>query len=630
MRLSTTESYFLYTLHFIPYYQTTLKSCKRKALLNWGLLICLAILGLGALSSEVKAEGRTIYGLTFDIGTTSTDKNGVVTADLFGESIVVLEKDLEEQIIAAYFDGEALARTKARAASFPLNRLENFIIEALQAENFKIASFGIFALTLHPEATLDSVHSLIKEIDKIPDSHQALSEYVLLTKGIPLSNPTEFPIVVSATKVEPPLAVLKSYPIDVEQKKIFTNYIERSFINSLLDEDLSSADGLLEAYAPLYMQEKNLLEKLQKLSKLIPPIVAAFKKGHNSEFLSLKELSSGEPHIEENLSSSLADFVLNQAEKFIKSNNSSYALWLLSKIDAKYRTLKSHEFTVKALEGLGDNKEKGLLASGVTNYLQESSKSSAIVKSKYIEVLELRIDELLAINKPERVLIFLGILSSVNPDPNEENDKTRIKWAWHYIKDNKNETGISILEDLRGGLSFNSRIFYKAYTIWLKYTFLVIIGGIITVLLMLLMSIRFVNKSGILNTLSRPQKKRHETETSSSSDEQEFMDDEEMPLFVKGGAATHLSPIAHEYLSLLNLFDLPPNTPLVKIKQIYRDKLKQLHPDLKNSSQNGENTLELMKIRTAYERICEIEKEELLTDEEKHMLRKRSDLQTTW
>jgi hypothetical protein len=290
------------------------------------------------------------------------------------------------------------------------------------------------------------------------------------------------------------------------------------------------------------------------------------------------------------------------------------------------RTIETLELTQKSLSKLEENSEKAILIPGVSKYLFDISQANTMFRAQYIKFLVQLSDKILKQEKPERLQVILGLLTALNPDPNETNDTVRLNLASYYVKRGAKDMGLAVYAGLKGGLPLKKKIPVLLTITWLKYpiTCIITLASLLGFLVLLL--VYLVKSSQAVVNISR----LHLRESGSSDDSLKYSKEfSERPLFVKKVLGQQLTPTAQEYSSLVSLFEIEPDSTVRDIKHAYREKMKVLHPDMKMPSERGSEAQEIMKTRKAYERLLEIRNKNLISDEELSVLKKRNEIRST-
>lgn len=577
-------------------------------------------LGLLAVSAfHCLAEDRSIFGLNFEVESLIDSSSEVTELHVLGTTQSVPKNEVDLKIVSLFFNTSDTERTTIRVDEIPLNRLEQFTVQAAEADSIEIAAYGLYALGLHSESTLEIMRTNLDRVKAVSKSLQIIeSANTLVDQTKKLFAPH---FAISIANCEVTAKSNYNLPQDYEFRTKLYYYAAAETTRLLINRKIDPANNILTCMRSTFNSKELNIINIERLNKILPETIQDFEKKRDYKFPNTSDLASGDKELEEVLTDSLSIYLLSSSKKFLTDNDPGYSLWLISRIPESRRSLETFELTEKSLSKLENNTEKAILAPGVSNYLLNISKSNPLFKAQYIKVLVQLTDQLLKEEKPERLQVILGLLIALNPDPNAINDTVRVNLASYYVNRGARDMGLGVYAGLKGALPLSKKLAVWLRITWLKYplTCIVLISSLLGGLLFVLFC--RVKRSQAIVRLS----KLH-LGTDSPDDSKKLDEAINRPLFVKQGFSQQLTLIAQEYANLTLFFGLEPDCSIKDIKYAYRDKMKRLHPDMNMQTAKATEAEEIMSTRKAYERLLDIHKKKLISDEEITVLKKRGEI----
>jgi hypothetical protein len=579
-------------------------------------------IGLLATSTfHCLAEERSIFGLNFEVESLVESSPDIAELRMLGITQIVPKNELDLKIVSSFFDPSNPKQTKLKVDVIPLNRLEQFTLQAAKAEAIDIAAHALFAMGLHDDSVLESMRTSINTIKTFNKSSQILETATSLVEQ---TNTTILPLfAISAANCEVTAKCYYQLPQDHEYRKKLYQYAAAETTSLLINQHIDHAKNLLTCMRSTFNSKEFNIIHIERLSDILPDIIREFERTREYKFPNTSELASGDKELEEILTTSLSIYLISKSKQFLGENEPGYALWLISRVPEIKRNIETLAVTQQSLLKLDRNGEKAILTPGVSQYLADISQTSPNFKVNYIQFLVQLTDQILKEEKPERLQVILGLLTALNRDPSEINDTVRVNLASYYVNRGAKDMGIAVYAGLKGGLPLRKKAIIWLKIIWLTYpiAFTIMLTSALGFLVCVLFSL--IRSSQAVVKLSRLHLKQSDSGNKNSEEPKESS---ELPLFVKKGLGQQLTPLAQEYVSLVSFFELDPNSSVQDIKHAYREKIKGLHPDMKMSSQTGTEAQEIMKVRKAYDRLLEIHKKNLISDEELNVLKKRNEV----
>jgi hypothetical protein len=585
-------------------------------------VLCIALVSFTIGAFDCRADERDIFGLNFEVESLIESSSDVTELHVLGNTQVVPKSEVDLKIVSLFFNPSDTERTKIRVNEIPLNRLEQFTIQAAEAESSDIAASGLYALGVHSESNLESMRSII---DKIKTSKKSSIIFDAATTLVEKTNKFIAPLyAISIASCETTTRTNFQLPQDYEFKSKLYYYAAAETTRLLINQQIDSANNVLTCMKSTFNSKELNIINIERLSKNLPETIKEFEKTRDYIFPNTSELASGDLELEAALTDSLSTYLLAKSRKFIDQNDPGYALWLISRIPESKRNIETFDLTQKCIAKLEKNAEKAILAPGVSKYLFSISQTNPLFRAQYTKFLVQLTEYVLKEERPDRLQVIFGLLLALNPDPSEINDTVRLNLANYYINRGAKDMGLAVYAGLKGGLPLTKKISVWLKITWLKFpmTCIILISssllGLLFALLVLLRRAQNVVK------LSR----LHLGNTGSLDESTESEDTKDRPLFVNKGVSQNLSPITQEYASLISFFNLEPDCSVQDIKHAYREKMKILHPDMKSQAAKGTDAQEIMSTRKAYERLLQICKNNLVSNEEITVLKKRKEILT--
>ncbi len=580
------------------------------------------------------AESVKIHNLSFPVDSIDSSRNSVIELTIFGEKELIPLQAQDSRIVAKYWEKlDDPNLVQARIDPFPVNQIQKFIELSAAAKEYRIAGLGLGALVMHPQSSLELVDETLWGLD-LKAAQFATNIALDSLSGIRTTLGTEMPLLALQAYFRPGSLDPNDLRYSGNSKPEFIRYLSKRYIQSLMDGKEPLASKMLTGYSFLFKAEPSYLKKLIQLGSVIPPVLEGFKEGKDTSVLALRDISNGDERVRSILDPAYTNFINSTVKVNVEEKKYGYALWLLSKISFETRTPTTHDLTLTILKNLKGQDRSPILRTGVSSFLGKMSSHDERIANEYKRLLDEQMHFILGQNEPQRFNIFFGLLLAINPDPSPLNDQLRVARADYYLKKGEIGTGLVLLKSLRGALPTSQQTWINCRILWLEYAVPICIAGLILILSLATFLVRFFSTLSSINKLSRTKSEPEPLiDEELFEKQQEYVshaDDEDLPLFVKGGSATQLTPIAHEYMSLLHIFDLLPGASVQDVKRVYRDEMKRLHPDMGSGISHTEDTEAIMRYKAAYSRIIEIEREGLISEDEKQSLKRRSEILHSW
>jgi hypothetical protein len=192
------------------------------------------------------------------------------------------------------------------------------------------------------------------------------------------------------------------------------------------------------------------------------------------------------------------------------------------------------------------------------------------------------------------------------------------------MKGGQLEEAIKVMYAMKGMLPISTRLhlwfirFYYHYAVILYFCVTLLIAALLLVSWFVWLQLSDPRKMRVfLHRFGLSQYFGYIKPEDSDLDDQDLLDDRDVPMFVRGKRGTKMNPILHEYCQCIKVLELKPGASIKEIKKAYRRLLKAYHPDAQGSSVHSDK---FMAVGKAYDRLMEIETEELVSTSEKRSM----------
>jgi hypothetical protein len=533
----------------------------------------------------VSAEPRTVelYGLSFPVLNYQSTGGGQALVNIRGSDQLIIETRVASTVAREFFSN----RTSFEV--LPTDGVLVFIKKALIAHDVPSAMIAFQSIISFSDVSSPTVLNGVKELP-LQDSNtvsflkEAL-EYTLKGNAAPIF------IARLITKIaEKDIPWVKDrYGSSVVTYNQAIRTLLRDDIYALIkDKDVLRARQLQIVQSELFGQDdpevKTFHSLFVKLESL--PETADYA-------ITLTDIANQDESIKKYFGPLFNDAVLTKIEKLIISGDGEQGLLLLSQLDWSKRTPHIHQLTSESIRKLSFASSTVLQERVVKDYLSFISDKDPVIREDAISFLEAAI----RFNKTDfhSSEIFFTLLSIIRPDPNSLNDQLRIEIVRDLYSQRDNKTAEQYLSQVssfgiidRVLISF-SRIRGNLFKI------VAFLGSCLTVLIASLLFRKWLVAQKAKKELLKAQ-------------QEETDEPQSRPVFVTArGVKGEHSGFPFEYVTAMHELGLPAAASLKDIKATFRNKMKDIHPDVINSGQ-GDND-QFIHFKETYERILAIRKD---------------------
>jgi hypothetical protein len=538
---------------------------------------------------EVAAETRKIGGLQFEVEEIVPVDRRAVRVVVDGETRIVPKEQVDEFILSEKF------KSSDWYTGFSIPSLMGFAKEGLRLRKFERATKVLPAIVGNDEVTSSQLEGFLEEVLKVPTGQTVVQDYLseLSREGGVNEHIITMIMVIGRHDSGWIRANLLKYCF-THRNEIFDK-VDLRFQEAIADQDFGRANTYLTLASDLYGFADERVTKIQLIYNKLNLARRALASGEVEQLYPLIPLMQEGPDLRAFLAPILLNAFHEEGKRSLQRGANSRVLHIMSQIPADHRTETTYKLMQEALETLTASPRSILLEDEVWGDLKKTSQSHPDIMGAVIEALLTQINFFLNTNSAHQVNPFLERLIEYRPDPDEENDRIRMKQVMIFksLGDQKSASEklseISVL-----GVSEYAYLLYSGYYVDLN---ILLIIGLAPALLAIIYK--------VLCALSD----RWNQDLSLLEDDDDDDEDEEVApggfsyISLKRG----LSPRMHEYVGLLRKFDLGPEAELKVIKAAYRSAVKEVHPDLQQEMDEP-SAARFRKLNERYERILELRK----------------------
>lgn len=525
----------------------------------------IASLLIFSIASQIQAESHTVLGLRIPIEKLENVDDKSVVVQIAGNQSRLIEKSaLDEYVVSEGLRPEIVKNLSPQ-------ELASFIESSVNNQKTSWVAHGISVLCQTSQEA-SSKDPILKSSINFLVSQKYLEP---LLKLIP--KPDQFDeicaapifIPVSELKIASPISYLYKFSSSIKSQ------IRQNVINSLTEGNKQAANTNLENLVFLYGDADSDVDLLKKALIALQEAEDHLKEGRSIELASRTKL------LNEAGFQGVWDSILErEAKTLINEGNAEKALNILS-----LQRVSSGEILVSALKAL--NKDN------ISVFTNETTKFRIIETAnshpKFIKEISDSIESALGASIKSGQLLgsseALEILSAIG---SSSSDEIIYSAGLYQAKQGNFQKAQAIFSLLKRPLNLSERL--KLFILTRGLILSLIIGGFGISLLLY-----FILKSRKQKIKVAP-KQVEEEET-------------ERPRFVTSATWGRVQVGDPEYRDLLNFFNLPIDATEKDIKNAFRKKIKEVHPDVNNNSsdeklfiqtkENYERLLTLIEARNA-------------------------------
>lgn len=358
----------------------------------------------------------------------------------------------------------------------------------------------------------------------------------------------------------------------------------------MMDGDLTSGISMLRAAAVLSRDggvgdaARTSLDRLDALEK-------ALQSGDPSKLDSALKVGSFDALLSRYFEKRRPEVIAQLSSRAVEEKKPIIALQALSLLDFSKRNNSHHELVSQALAELTFEDRDVLSMNGVRVALSSYAAKDAVVRERYLSMLQQWITRSLDENNPAEAFNLFEVLKDVRLDPSAENDSLRGAIAECFVDNGDERSADRVLGGLRRELPWIYR-----FRLLLKrdiYMLIMVALGCVVILRWKLMFLGVLRRMNRASRIAREAERRAAEAAERERYHSQFADD---ALRADGFMDVD------EYAASLKKFRLSATVSLAEIKNAYRHIVKTLHPDL-NPSASKEDTDKFIELTRAYERL---------------------------
>lgn len=550
------------------------------------------------------AQAVTVHGIPFQVDEISDVDDESVRVTLFQEETIVERSQVNEFVAQSYFDSQHKDVLKP-------DQLVDFVREAVRDGDTDLALKGFDAYLRHSKVDKNEIQKLIGEL---ASDKKGVEFFRLL---LPYSREIRaYPEAVAAVVFYAGLSdttwvrkhAIKYVYLNGQELRAF---IDTHFFKALGEQDGKRAQQILKFEETLFGKDDPRHVKRRQLSNKIKKSLASIESGDLAGLLPLIDLSGQNPRLEKVLPPMILEIIHREARKAINAGKAERALRALVHVDLNWRTPTTHMLVVDALKHLSPDHAISLSEAGINNFLQALAHRDPLIKSAYIQYLELEIRSLLRHGRAKDAGSALANLLYLRPDPNQANDRIRVEQSIVYAVQDMTPAARDVLAEVKTGLTWGERIRILLAGIYISPYMIVVVLLCPFILYAVISRLVRLNaprvKTYDMGAGIPSNGGQYSVSTGSSSTYFTDDDDDEMPVFSRkmGG---RLDPREEEYKGCLQVFNLQAGATLRNIKSAYRNAVKELHPDL-NPNVTPEQTERFLELTRKYEQLMQLHRE---------------------
>lgn len=505
---------------------------------SW-IIACLFIF---SFANPIQAESHTVLGLRIPIEKLeNVDDKSVIVQIAGNQSRLIERTGLDEYVVSEGLRPDIVKNVSPQ-------ELISFIESAINSQKTSWVAHGVSVLCQASQEA-SSKDPILKSSLSYLTSQNFIEQLLrLIPKPEQFDEVCAAPIIIPASelKITTPVSYLYKFSSSIKSQ------IRQLVIDSLSHGNTEAAKSHLANLVFLYGEADSDVDLLKKAMVALQEAEHYLKEGRNTE-LSVRVKLLNEAGLQR-----AWDLILEQAAKdSINEGNSEKALKILS-----LQKISSAELLVSALKTL--NKDN------LSVFSNETTKSRIIETAndfpEFRKEISSLIESVLSAAIGSGQLLgsseALEILSSIG---SSSSDEIIYSAGLYQARQGNEQKAHNIFSLLKRPLNFNEKLKLLILTQGLTISLIIGVFGI----------------SLILYFMVRSQKLKPKN---ISKHHQEEDDEQERPKFVTSATWGRVQVGDPEYLELLNFFNLPIDATEKDIKNAFRKKIKEVHPDVSNNS----------------------------------------------
>lgn len=526
-----------------------------------------------SFASIAWADSITILGVDFPVERLTHSEDSTVIVTLNGESRLIPKSSLNEFVIKGVF-----SKAFREKLSLSGSQIEKFIIEALNNQNYEWVALSLASYCDEGFAQAGKRGFIQGLFAREKDIFLKTNEYFEKSINIAHFDSECSELIYRAGVYYPELVkngYLKLiYKLAPSIKELF----KQGFTQSLTSDDESNT--LLNSYQVLYGETDPLVDYFNKRKQLISSIS---ENVSHKRWLNLK---NNIDTIEPEEIGVISQFLSHQAADLCSKELLIDCLSMLSCIPVEGFRSDIPSMIKKSFERKISLDNEIFLRKDLLKFLGRVSLKSPEVKVEFEDMLTSKLEDSSGIFDFE----LLSLLHEISTDKSRA---VGISIAKNLYAANNTDDAKKIINNFVPNLTFFERVSLHASRLFHSLFFLLSAAG---TLLTALGCIRYSKVS-----------KRHIDNSGSATSSGEY---QPPPRFVSEIKINLDTPRRVEINACLHYFGLSENANEKEIKNAYRKRIKDVHPDALGSGQNTEANAEFLKTQEIYERLTELLKQD--------------------
>lgn len=520
-------------------------------------------------STSLCAESLTVLGLRIPIEKIeSADDKSVVVQVPGSQSRLIDKSALEEYVVT-----EALRPEIVKNASH--QELIGFIEGAIKNQKPNWVAHGIAVLCQSSQESSPKSIILSDALKSFASKDSIETLLKILPKADFLDESCAAPIFTSASN----LGVMPSVTYLYKFSSSIKSQLRQGYIDSLIQGEEEKANSNLNQLNMFYGESDSDVSSLKKAAEAVISAKNLLKDKRTTEINSRVKIIN-----EAGFQGAWSAILEKECKSAIENGDAEGAIYILSLISSPKES--SSELLISALKVLSKDHISIFSNEGIKRFILGVLDSTPSVRSELASILEpIFLDSL----QSGQLLGSSDLLEILSLAESSQIEGHIFSAALHQAREGNMQKADVLFSLLKRPLTFKERL--KLFILTRGWLLSIVIGG-------LSISLMF---SFLIRTYKPKEKKIADAPKS----EEEF----ERPRFVTSQTWGRIQIGDPEYRDLLNFFNLSIDATEKDIKNAFRKKIKEVHPDVNNNSsdeklfiqtkENYERLLALLEARAA-------------------------------
>lgn len=541
------------------------------------------ILVTAGLFFAKSASGETvpIYGFEFEVDELLNVDAQNVEVRLLGERRIVARAQVGRFIASKYFEQDPPV-LEAKA-------LKTFIRNSLRQGDVALAAAALKAFLRLPALDAVKVDGFLGELEPT-DKTIELFQYLLLHTQEFSNLQLIGPAAVFFAGFEDPQWLRSNA---VKQIYVFKNslriFLRGRFFTALASGNVEAQLKILRLAGEFFGGADPDYQHLLVSQQSVTQLFNALQKRDLEALRPVVARVSSDEALDRALAPVLVSTLHAAIQKALESSELKLALDLLGLIQVHWRTPTTHALVLELLGRIPANFPLFPALGEAEHFILAIAQKDDAIRAALIDFLEARAALFVEAANPGLIEGCLQVLIQLRPDPNSRNDSLRFEEAYLFAELGNIEAGRAKFEQIKTPLSLSEH----ARAIWasLYVDIYMFLASILAGLLLAYMVGARVARLLVLPLLrSLPN---------------DPADPQPWRFRLKRAFKGTNEDARAEYYGLLGQLGLGKKASRVRIKQAYRNLVKEVHPDIVKTDQAQSRFIEL---NSAYERIMKLRK----------------------